>query len=497
MLGWCLGAVPYVDWTSGGEAHPMSPDPDGTETSADDGWEFVEFRPKPLSTVHLAELVDAAVSDRVMVHGSLPGEGRDIDLLARPLEVAAIHQHLKNEGFTRVGRNLARFRQGSVEFLECIPTGEWDLAEEEIEAIFAIAIPIEGYRHLVRPSALHTLNIMARRIIEGSGQLDEKRRAYIDRALADDPRAWDRAFDNADVWHGEQAVALLYRLYHRGRVTKFEQEKVIESRLLAAGRSSMRARREALRQLASRPSRGAVIAFSGLDGSGKSTQAELLAATLERLGTPSVVEWAKLGEDRWLSHVAASAKRLLRPVHRVTQGRKAPDPMDEEAVSIAGRELRESSRTMTQLWAAMAAASNGLKQRRRALGHLSAGRVMLCDRSVLDSIVHLRWRYGVDERFTAQAWLVNFLSPRPLRAYYLDLPADVAQARKRQDRLEDLQTHARLYEEEMDRAGARRLDATRDPEDLAAEVALDVWLALNDRPPRFRRLRRVVRSLIR
>ena len=291
-------------------------------------------------------------------------------------------------------------------------------------------------------------------------------------------------------------MSLLYRLYHRGHVTKFEQAKVIEERLVLVGQSRRRARREAVRRLAGPPARGAVVAFSGLDGAGKSTQAELLAATLERIGVPAVVEWAKIGEDRWLSHLGQQAKRLLGPVHRLRVGGSALDRMNEEEVAVAGRQLRESSRTLTELWATIATVSNAVKQRRRELAHVVVGRVMICDRSTLDSLVHLRWRYGPDREFRAQAELLRRVSPRPLRAYFLDLPADVAQARKRQDQLGDLEAHASLYREELTRLGVVRLDATRSPESLAAEIGLDVWSALVRRGPRNTWLRRIGRALL-
>ena len=241
---------------------------------------------------------------------------------------------------------------------------------------------------------------------------------------------------------------------------------------------------------------GVLVAFSGIDGSGKSTQAELLAETLQRMGYPTVIEWAKLGEDRWLWQFAGRVKRVLRPLHRARrgQGQQGAQPLDDQEMLTAGRELRESSRLLTGAWATVTAVSNGIKQRRRAWAHLAAGRVVLYDRFVLDSLVHLRWRYGVDNRFTLQSWLVRALSPRPARSYFLDLPADVAHARKRQDRIEDLRAHGDLYHQELARSGARRLDATRDPEDLAAEVALEVWTALNGRASLGDRLRRALRT---
>ena len=63
------------------------------------------------------------------------------------------------------------------------------------------------------------------------------------------------------------------------------------------------------------------------------------------------------------------------------------------------------------------------------------------------------------------------------KLHALDPEASLSRKDDRWSR-DDLVTQARLYDEEWARQGAVRLEARRDPEDLAAEVAEAVWRAL-------------------
>jgi thymidylate kinase len=98
---------------------------------------------------------------------------------------------------------------------------------------------------------------------------------------------------------------------------------------------------------------------------------------------------------------------------------------------------------------------------------------------VLDSFVRLRFLYGEQRRFRAQRALITLLSPRPKAAFLLDIDAEASLTRK-DDKwsAEELATQVRLYREEHERAGVTRLDGRRDPDELAAEIAAQVWRRL-------------------
>ena len=75
----------------------------------------------------VVDTADSLASGPVLVFGSLPPEGRDLDLLVRPAEERALAEGLGREGFVRDGRLFARFRDCSAEVVELVPAADWRL----------------------------------------------------------------------------------------------------------------------------------------------------------------------------------------------------------------------------------------------------------------------------------------------------------------------------------------------------------------------------------
>ncbi len=392
-----------------------------------------------------ADLVDGLVAERVLVFGSLPPEARDLDLLVRPAEEAAIAAGLEAEGFVRRGREWARFRDCGVEAVELVPVARWQLPADELEALYAQARPLPGREQLVRPAPEHAVLILARRLARAGGALDAKRRRRLEQALQDSPDAWDLATARAPAWGAPKALAALRHAYETGE--------------------PVRARRLQRRR------RGHVVSLSGIDGSGKTSQAAALRATLERLGYETETVWTRLSYNPSLELVAYPVKAVIRFARRL--------PRTDEPAADPAKEVRRRSAVLSHGWAAVVAVANGITQRRETRRHLRKGRVVICDRYSLDSAVHLRYRYGEHRRFRLQAALVRALSPRPVRAFLLDVPAETGFSRKaEQYDLGQLTRQVRLYREEHDRLGVHRLDGERPREELCAEIAREVWLAL-------------------
>jgi thymidylate kinase len=231
-----------------------------------------------------------------------------------------------------------------------------------------------------------------------------------------------------------------------------------------------------------RPSRGHVVALSGLDGAGKSTQARRLAAALEQLGFEPVVIWTPLASNPGLRVIAAPARWLLTRLERHGLGgglgRRSAEGGSLVAVPDAGQ--GGSATVFVRLaWATLVALANAASQARRAAPHLARGRVVIFDRYVLDSAVHLRYLYGAHHSFRVQEGLVRLLSPRPLRAFFLDAaPATVAARKPLQYAPAQLEAQIELYRANAARLGVTRLDGERSVDDLAQAMVREIWHAL-------------------
>jgi thymidylate kinase len=426
----------------------------------------------------VAELVDGLIGERALVFGSLPPEGRDLDLLVRPGEERAISEGLAGEAFVSKGIARARFADCSAAGVDLVPATDWALPEREVARLFDDAFPIVGFRNLVRPAPHHVLLIVARRVLHGDGVLDAKRRRYVETALGEDPSAWNVAMQHAPAWGASAALGLLKECYEgaRGMSLKDRAEAIAEE-MRARGAQGGRAIALGIRSAATKGGhKGAVVAISGLDGAGKSSQATALVTALEALGIDAATEWTRITRNRSLDVFAAPVKWVLKLF-----GRKEmpPEVSDEDEPYDAGREFRRKSPFVTQIWTVVVAVTNALTQRRVTRAHLKAGRVVVCDRYVLDSAVHLRWLYGADRKFSFQTALVRWLSPKPVRSFFLDIDPEVAYERKPDFDLDELTDQAALYRRLHPEFDARRIDGTADKNEICAEIAREVWLALD------------------
>src|SRR5581483_1112343 len=226
----------------------------------------------------------------------------------------ALREALVREGFKNQGDEWVRFADGTAEAVDVVPGSAWMLPPEELAALFAQAGPIDGFDRLVRPAPHHALLVLAR-LTGATGPIPEKRRRRVDAAVSEDPGAWQRARERAGAWN------LTAELAH----------------LETGGSAPPRL---------SRPRRARVIALSGIDGSGKSSQAELLREALERLGYDAAVEWSPYGQNAWLDHLAVPVKKLLGRSKRYASA--APRETGLERTS--GTALREKNAAVNYVW---------------------------------------------------------------------------------------------------------------------------------------------------
>lgn len=427
--------------------------------------------------------VETAARDRVVVFGSLPPEGRDLDVLVRDEDLVQVADALSERGFERRGLKFVRLRGCDAEAIELTPLSSWGLQVTEGVGLFDRARPVPGYRKICIPSGPHALLILARRLVRSGGGLDPKRRRLLEKALESDADAWVLAAAAAESWGATAALAGLRSAYEQGRpAARGALAQAIAEELRIRDLNAPRLR--ALRTLSKRPKSGAVISLSGLDGCGKTTQAEALRSTLERLGYEAVVEWTKIARNPSLGKLSRTAKRLL---SRETPSSGSPEKSGSvtrasEVTASPGASRREKSDLLTHAWAAIVSLTNAWSHRRVTTAHTRHGRVVICDRYVLDTAAHLRYRYGDRHRFRLQTLLNRSLSPKPLCSFFLDVSAQEALRRKSEQYDLGQLTHlASLYRAEAERLGVAVLDGGKELEELCEEIAWTVWQRLTER----------------
>jgi thymidylate kinase len=406
----------------------------------------------------IVELIESVATDRVLVFGSLFPDGRDLDLLVRAPEETALTEAFARHGMHLRNEKWVVFRNCSAYRVELVPAESWRVPPQELDALYDQARPIGESKLLVRPAPHHALLILALRLSHGGG-LQEKHRDRIAAAVVEEAAAWEWAWTRAPAWRVESALERIQSAFTAGSA-------------LPAPRAKRRRKS------------GHVVALSGLDGAGKSTQAWGLIEALERTGFAAAVEHVPLGSDRVLWILGYLAQRFVRATGRCGLFPEAVR-RTEAGASLLGDPTHRGSGgngilgLVTEAWATVVAAANAWTQWRTASRHVLAGRIVIHDRYTLDSIVRLRTLYGETRGFGFQRRLIQRLSPRPLCSFWLDVSPETALARK-EDRwtLDQLHTQARLYRIEHERLGVLRIDGERAPDQICAEIAAEVWRRL-------------------
>lgn len=344
-------------------------------------------------------------------------------------DLAATASVLQAQGWLHKDVRWAKFAAGTAQRLDVIGAHQ-------------LGVNIRDGRTMAeRPLLDAELRIRAVATPTATGAVPARYRAAMHRRIARDPGAWLRA--HALAGHDADRVRLLQDAYENG--------------------------------LPPHPNMAAeVVALSGLDGAGKSTQAHLLAVALHALGQDAAVEWARLGYAASLDRWAAPVKRLL------SLRRPGPErPATSAAVELGAKRPVTRPVLLDAVWAGVVAAAEVADARRRQGPHAAAGRVVVSDRYLLDALVHLSDRYGGPLASAPGRRLLRQWLPAASVPLLLELPPDVAFARKPGEwSLEDLTRHAAAYAVEADRNGVARLDATLAPHVLAAQIGSRVWAAL-------------------
>lgn len=432
----------------------------------------------------LLQSVDTIATGPVLITGSLPPLGRDLDLLMDRSQKRSLSRRLDEMGFFKRGHTWVRFTGCDVDAIELFTSNDWGLPSAEAAALIAESHSFLAFKHVRLPAPHHLMLILALRTRWG-GRFETRHRDRMRDALRRNPEAWERAAEHARAWGVPSELKDL----------KDRFERAAPSGDLDGSVPLPREKLPAMvttgfwpRLRGARTSGSAVIAFSGLDGSGKTTQAEALKNCLIKLGFDAVIvwtriEWTTLIESRLLQVVAWPVKMVLRMAARSSTRkghRPARTQLDVQSRVDPARQLRQRSDLLTSLWTLVVATNHALSQRRAVRQELRKGCVVICDRYTLDAGVQLRNIYGRDRHFRTATSLMHRISPRPARAYFIDVPAAEAIARKPDAFTEEeLELQSELYGDLYTSLGVTRLSGVLARDQLCELIARDVWMTLD------------------
>ena len=225
-----------------------------------------------------------------------------------------------------------------------------------------------------------------------------------------------------------------------------------------------------------------LIAFNGIDGSGKSSQTERLLAELKTAGYPAVYVWC--GSRTPLTRLFV---RLVRRVLKAPT-REASESAEPGANGRAQGEAYLSSterilkrRWVRTTWLHISLVEHMVKIWFTILPHLLRKRVVVSDRYLYDTVVSMAAMANMppDELPALLRLPLFYRVPRPDLWFFLDVPPEVSFSRK--PNIPDMLSVERripLYQVAARELGMQVIDATASPDEVAATIMGRVRAAL-------------------
>lgn len=416
----------------------------------------------------VATAIDDVVGGPVLVVGSHPPAGRDLDLLAKPDDYAAISRWLDAAGFVRWRHTWARFGEPGVYGVELSSTDRWRTTRHDASSLFTDPEPIAGFRNLLSPSPATVLLLAARGTVTRRGRITEKVARRVSQALERDPGAWTVAEERARDLGMGGALHLLREAFQASRPLPAGARAAGLARVLRH-EGPLGAKARILMGARPRRLRPAIISFSGLDGSGKSTQVSQLQECLRQLGVTSEAQWAGLKTS---SRLRAIVPLLDRPVG---DGRHTPRSHDRLVpTALLGSSVGRHA------WVFVVVGVNAVHLWRLVLRRRLGSKVLIFDRFSPDTMVKLDLHFyrsrHIDIRW--QRRLFTLLSPKPDVGFLVEVSSHVAYSRRQEQTPEELGTMSELYQEQVARFRLHRLDGTQAADALGERVAVAVWRGL-------------------
>ena len=216
-----------------------------------------------------------------------------------------------------------------------------------------------------------------------------------------------------------------------------------------------------------------LIAFSGIDCAGKSTQLELLGDHLLDAGHQVKTLWYRPGYSVTLDRARSLARRVLRSVGPST----AREGVLPNADDPKARTAAFSKPGVSEAWIAMALADTAAVYGARLRLLMARGNTVICDRYLLDAALDFSFRFPAHEKATnAAVAALTTICPRPDIHVLLTLPHD-EMLRRMEIKNEPFPDPPRIrdaryaeYLEHATRPGVTAIDASGTPTEVHQRV---------------------------
>ena len=218
-----------------------------------------------------------------------------------------------------------------------------------------------------------------------------------------------------------------------------------------------------------------LIVLMGLDGSGKTTQAELAAGWLRGRGIAAEVVWMR-GESYLTAPVLKLAKAVLRAPKEAKRGEGVHAGGQYEKY-VSSKQSLFKNRFLRALWRTLTVFDLYLSVR-IAFSKLARGtEVLLLDRYIYDTFIDIDSAFGGGgaelERLLASPMIRWF--PRPEKVILIEISPEEAIERKDDiPSIGYLRERYGLYDRVAGAVGAARVDGTKAIEDVNADVTGEI-----------------------